>query len=151
MRALSTPLAGALVLGSLLLFIGGLGPLMWFGAFGESYFPVGHWFSPLWTLLAYAYVPVWLGSIVCAALCWRGLGYAISRSLERPWHWADVTVIGGHLMLVLALVHLAGVRLWGADLFYGLTMLSALAYAIGLAALALTFHSRADRPQAAGG
>jgi hypothetical protein len=143
MRAVSVLLSALLVLGSLFFFVGGLGPLMWFG---EGDFPVGHWFSLGWTVLAYAYVPAWIGSTACAFFCWRGLVYAYSTTTERPWHWGEVAIILGHVVLLLAGLNLLGVHIAVLDLFYGLTMLAAIAYSLGLAALALTFRSSTDRP-----
>ncbi len=146
-RAVSILLSALLVLGSLFVLVGGVGPLMWFSHFR---FPVGQGMSFPWAVLEYAYVPAWIGSIACAFFCWRGLVYAYSTTTKRPWHWGEVAIILGHMVLVLALLHLSGFRIAGLDLFYGLVMLAALAYSLGLAALALAFRSSTDRPKPGG-
>jgi len=142
-RAVSILLSALHVLGSLFALFGGIGALMWFSHF---HFPVGHWMSFPWAVLAYAYVPAWIGGIACAFFCWRGLVYAYSTTTKRPWHWGEVVIILGHMVLVLAGVHLSGFRIAGLDLFYGLVMLAAILYSLGLAALALAFRSSTERP-----
>ena len=94
-----------------------------------------------WAVLEYAYVPAWLGGIACAVFCWRSLVYAYSTTTERPWHLGEVAIILGHIVLVVACLQLLGIRIAGRDLFYGLVMLAALAYSLGLAALALASRS----------
>jgi len=142
-RAVSILLSALLLLGSLYVLFGGIGALMWFSHFR---FPVSHWMSFPWAVLEYAYVPAWVGGIACAVFCWRSLVYTYSTTTERPWHWGEVLIVFGHMVLVLAGLHLSGFRIAGLDLFYGLTMLAALAYSLGLATLALTFRSSGDRP-----
>jgi hypothetical protein len=150
MRIVSILAAVPLVLASLFLFVGGLGPLMWFGRFGEGLIPEGNWFGWLWDPMAYVYVAAWIGGIGCAVVHWRGLLRAYETSTERPWHWGDFAVVLGHAFLLVAGIHWVAGRIAGLDLLYGILMASAAAYSVGLGALALTFRSRADRPQAAG-
>lgn len=124
---------------------------MWFGHFAEGFVPEGHWSIPLWMAVAIAYVGTWWGGIGCAIFNFRGLYRACETSTERPWHWADYVVNAGHLALALAFIHWVFGRVAGADLVYGALMLAALGYSVGLGALALTFRSKTDRPQAVGG
>ena len=147
MRAVSILLSAVLAFGSLFYLYGGIGALMWFGHFR---FPVGHWMSFPWAVLEYAYVPAWIGSIWCFLFYCRGLVYAHNTTAERPWHLGEVLIVFGHIVLVLAGLHLTGFLIAGLDLFYGLTMLAALADSLGLAALALAFRSSSDRPEFGG-
>ena len=145
MRVLSIMAAVPLAFGSLLLFFGGVGPLMWFGHFADhsSSSP-----SVLIAVVAYGYVLLlWLGLGVSIAR-WGGLARAFRTSVERAWHWADYVLLFGHFVLLLSGLHWAIGRVAGFDLFYALLMLAALAYSIGLGALSITFRSSQDGPQA---
>ena len=151
MRVLSMMAAAPLLIGSLILFFGGIGPLMWFGHFGEGFIPNGHWASFLWGVLAFSYVGAWLGGVGCCLFQWRGLLRAYETSTERPWHWADWILIGGHVGLVLASIHWFIGPIGGLDLFYAMLMIAALGYAVGMGALALTHRSTRDAPPTSGG
>lgn len=150
MRVLSIMFAVPLLFGALFLTMGGIGPLMWFGHFTDQTVSEG---SAVWVLvliIAYGYVLVfWLGLGVTVVF-WGGLARAYATAVERPWHWADSVLIAGHGIFVLSSIHWLLGRMAGYDLMYLLLMLAALGYSTGLGALALTFRSRQDRPQAAG-
>jgi hypothetical protein len=135
-----------LAFGSLILFLGGIGPLMWFGHFADHSTHGSSAASVAIAVIAYGYVLVlWLGLGVSIAR-WGGLARAYRTSVERVWHWADYVLLFGHLALILSGVHWPIGRIAGYDLFYALLMLAALAYSVGLGALALTFRVGQDRP-----
>jgi hypothetical protein len=136
-----------LAFGSLILFFGGIGPLMWFGHFADH---SGHGTSSpsvAIAVIAYGYVLVlWLG-LGISVVRWSGLARAYRTSVERAWHWADYVLLFGHIALILSGVHWVIGRIAGYDLFYALLMVAALAYSVGLGALALTFRRGETAPK----
>ena len=130
--------------------MGGLGPLMWFGHFGEHLFDTKHWTWSLWLALAYAFVIVWLGGVVYCAVQLRGVLAAIGSALERPARRGDYLVYSGHLALIAAIVNTVWFNFGARDFVYGYLLLAALLYSSGLAILAFSFRS-STRRQSVGG
>jgi hypothetical protein len=113
---------------------------MWFGHFADHSAHGNSSPSVVIAVIAYGYVLVlWLGLGVSVAR-WGGLARAYRTSVERAWHWADYVLLFGHLMLTLSGVHWLLGRVAGFDLMYALLMLAALAYSVGLGALAIAFR-----------
>ena len=144
MRVLSIMAAVPLAFGSLILFFGGIGPLMWFGHFADHSAHGDTSPSIAIAVIAYGYVLIlWLGLAVAIAR-WGGLARAYRTSIERSWHWADFLLLFGHFALLLSGVHWLMGRIAGFDLFYALLMLAALAYSVSLGTLALAFRHAQD-------
>jgi len=143
-------LAAVLLVVSVFLFIGGLGPLMWFGHFGEHFFDEKHWTWNLWIAFAYAFVVVWLGGVVYCVVQFRGVFAAIGSALERPAQRGDYLVYSGHLALIASIVNAIWFTFGARDFVYGYLLLAALLYSSGLAVLAFNFRSRASRQEIGG-
>ena len=139
MRIIAHLAALLLVGGSVLLFFGGLGPVMMVAAiFDQSTVPV----LVQWAIAA-AFLAVWWGGIGCCLFAFRGLIRSIESSDARPWSVADWLVLSGHIVALAALV---GVALGSLNLYrdapvYLVLMVAACFYALGLGALALTGRS----------
>jgi hypothetical protein len=136
MRVIAHLAALLLIGGSVLLFFGGLGPVMMIAAiFDQSAVPV----LAQWAIAA-TFLGVWWGGIGCCVFSFRGLIHSIESSDARPWRVGDWLVLFGHIVALAALV---GVVLGFLNLcldapVYLLLMVAACFYALGLGALALT-------------
>jgi hypothetical protein len=145
MRWLALCFALLLLVGSLFLFVGGLGPLMWFGDFGEHFIGEHHWAWNLWVALAYGFVAVWLSGVVCCIAQPRHVLKAIGSALERSSRAADYVVYLGHLALIGSLINFVWLKFGARDFVYGYLLVAALLYSIGLGLLALTFRPESEQ------
>jgi hypothetical protein len=103
MRIIAHLAALLLIGGSVLLFFGGLGPVMMVVAiFDQSAVPV----LVQWAIAA-AFLAVWWGGIGCCLFSFRGLIRSIESSDARPWSVADWLVLSGHIVALAALVGVA--------------------------------------------
>ena len=139
-----------LLVASAILFVGGLGPLMWFGHFGEHLVREGHWARGVWAVAAYSFVAAWLAGIICCLIQVRALFSAVGSAFDRPASAGDHVVYAGHVALLSAIINVIWFEFGARDFVYAFLMVTALLYSVGLAMLALTFRSKTDRPQAAG-
>ena len=142
MRWLSLIAAFVLSIAALIGFMGGLGPLLAIGEYSEAFNLPG----PVVWALAIAYLAVFLGGIICCAICFRGLRHAFGSVFDRALTIGDWSVFVGHCAFVAAIANIVsrhlGLRVW--DLAYLLLMVAAALYSFGLGALAVRF--RATRP-----
>ena len=134
MNPLSLVLATLLVFLSLVLFAGGLGPLMMIGVVYDQF----HAPRMAFYATAVAYLGLWLGGIILCIVRFRALWRMVATSMDRPNRAGDYFVVSGHLTVVVAAADWLGFRtgiLW--DFVYLWLMLAAVLYSIALAHLAM--------------
>ena len=116
------------------LFIGGLGVLLWFATlFDGSHASI---FVQLSVILFYMFL--WYGGISCCVLCYSNLGSFLTNKLDRECNLFDYLLSVGHLVSIIALLNCFFISYWKHDIFYPLLMLSSLFYSVGLGFLALS-------------
>ena len=138
MKKISLILASILLALSFVLFVGGLGGFMWV----FTMFPELSKFT-LWSVSVSNFV-VWFGGIIICAVRFRNFSKQIRLCNHRAMLIPDYIVVFGHIVILIAIVNWLGRQfdLWNMDLFYGLLLLAASLYALGLSSLALTDGSK---------
>jgi hypothetical protein len=136
MRWLSLIVAFVLLIIALFAFVGGLGPLIAIGEYSDA--------LGLPTLvavaLAYGYLGILFGGVICSIVWFRGLRRAFGSAFDRSSTVGDWLVLAGHFALLGAVIDqvLWWMQLpWVWDLVYLLLMVAAGLYSVGLGALAL--------------
>jgi hypothetical protein len=139
MRSLSLVVALTLLAGGIVLFSGGIGPMLMIARISDARG------APAWAQWAatVAFLATWWGGIGICIVCFRDLLRAIRANGRLPWRLGDGVVLAGHAALLAAGIGMVlGILNVRRDFpVYALLTAAALCYSLGLAALALAARS----------
>ena len=136
MKKFSLIIACVLLALSFVFFVGGLGGIMWFFTMFPDLSKIILWSMSL------SYLLVWFGGILFCAVRFRKLSKQIKMSNDRTAILSDYIVVFGHIVSLVAFSDYLGLPILNGALFYGVLMLAASLYALGLSMLALTGASK---------